>query len=199
MRRTSDRAAACPAVPRTQLGPGVGGSRPLRSSKRELSFVAPAVTMSRTSTACWGVAPHLRSINPAEAVLRVPESLCRDDADLGFAVGDETAHARELGLNGDAQVAVGRVPSEDRVRHFPPTCQPPTQAADRAGLMLDGRHDAGTTRRGRTDRPPFTGDACCGRRSSPGVRRPPGSAARLGPRGAHSDEPLPPDQRRSTR
>jgi len=136
-------AAARPAFPRTQLGPGVDRRPPAPVQQGELSPADLGIAAEQDVNRLLGRGAAPQERQPDRSVSGVAEPLCGNGADVGFAVGNETAHSRELGLDGHAEVADSAIPSEDRVRHAPPT-------SHRAGLMLEGRGDAGTTRRGRT-------------------------------------------------
>jgi hypothetical protein len=100
-----------------QVRSGVSGYAAAPVDQAELPFVALRVTIEQDVDRLLWPGTAFQEHQSGRTVLRVPESLRRDHTDLGFAVRDKTAHARELGLNGDAQVAVGCIPSEDRVRH----------------------------------------------------------------------------------
>ena len=98
----------------------------------ELPLPALAVAAEQDVTACSGSGATPQEPQPDSAVPRVAESLRGNDADVGFAVGHEAAHTRELGLHGDTQVAM--VASQPRIEYViaPPACQRPAQAADPA-------------------------------------------------------------------
>src|SRR4051812_27691329 len=103
-----------------QVGSRVSGDSAFFVDQSELPLMAETVVIEKyINRLLWGgAAPQQHQAG--RSVSGISEPLGRDDADLGFAVGDEAPHPRKLGLNGHAQVAVGGVIAEDRVRHGPP-------------------------------------------------------------------------------
>ena len=126
-----------PAVPGMEVATRVrrGSAAPVDEGELPVVGLRVVVEQDVDRLPRRGATPEQRQ--PDGAVPRVAESLRRDDTDLGLAVRDEAAHAGELGRTCHAQVAVGRLPAEDRVRHRRPPVARGTPSATRT--VLRGR------------------------------------------------------------
>jgi hypothetical protein len=103
-----------------KVGSCVSGDSAQAVDQGELTLVAFVVVIQQyVNRLLWAGAASQKH-QARGAVSGIPEPLRRDNTDLGLAVRHEAPNAGELGLNGYAEVAIGRIKAEDRVSHRPP-------------------------------------------------------------------------------